>query len=249
MEFIVEVIDSEKQKKEIIINALDRKSAISNVRSQGYLIVGMMEKPGEPEIDDSFNLKQIAKFQEIGKSTLQKESMILTCHVCNGIMAKELKKCPHCGVRRKPTENEKSTSNLVWGYGIALGVILSIFSQCSDNKGIRSNQIVEQNFTKKEIHKNPLGNDIHNVLRTKGYLAHGGDVSQSINEWKHKSLSATITGKFEGKGNGMFNRRILSLKMVLNGQVLWEAVLIRIEQGIIYINNGSDWQRANIEGE
>ena len=97
-------------------------------------------------------------------------------------------------------------------------------------------------------HENPLGNDVREVLRKKGYLAHGGDVNRSINVWKHRSSSATITGQFEGRGNGMFNRRTLTLEMERDGKVLWKADRIRVEQGILYVDNGSGWQQADVEG-
>jgi hypothetical protein len=97
-------------------------------------------------------------------------------------------------------------------------------------------------------HENPLGNDVHEVLRKKGYLAHGGDVNQSVNVWKHRSSSATITGRFEGRGNGMFNRKILNLELQRDETEVWKADRIRVEQGILYIDTGSGWLPADIEG-
>jgi hypothetical protein len=97
-------------------------------------------------------------------------------------------------------------------------------------------------------HENPLGIDIHEVLRKKGYLAHGGDVHQSINVWKHRTTSVSITGQFEGRGNGMFYRKTVTLEMERNGVVLWRAERIRADRGILYIDIGSGWQQADIEG-
>mgnify|MGYP007059417215 CR=1 FL=1 len=99
-----------------------------------------------------------------------------------------------------------------------------------------------------ETHQNPLGIDVHDILRQKGYLSHGGDVDLSINIWRHRSSSATITGRFEGRGNGMFNRRTVSLEMARDGEVLWKADHIRVEQGVLYVKTGSEWEAADIEG-
>lgn len=95
-------------------------------------------------------------------------------------------------------------------------------------------------------HVNPLGTTVHDVLRKRGYLAHGGDVLQSINVWRHRDTSASLTGQFEGQGNGMFLRRISSLEMEQNGVVLWKTTRIRVDQGELYIDVGSGWQRPDI---
>jgi Zn finger protein HypA/HybF involved in hydrogenase expression len=36
----------------------------------------------------------------------------LYCHACRQIMAKELKKCPHCGAERKPTKEDELAGNI-----------------------------------------------------------------------------------------------------------------------------------------
>jgi len=65
MKFIVEVIDRKKQKKEIEVNAEDRKSAISSIRSQGYLIIGMIEKTDDTGVLDlPTDLEHTEKFLE-----------------------------------------------------------------------------------------------------------------------------------------------------------------------------------------
>ena len=50
---------------------------------------------------------------------------ILTCHACEKIMAKELKKCPHCGATRKPTKEEQFASN-AWAFGCLIPVLIFI---------------------------------------------------------------------------------------------------------------------------
>jgi hypothetical protein len=95
-------------------------------------------------------------------------------------------------------------------------------------------------------HVNPLGTAVHEVLRKRGYLVHGTDTSQSTSVWKHRDTSASLTGQFDGQGNGMFQRRIVSLEMERNGVVLWKTQRTRVDQGELYIDVGSGWQRADI---
>jgi hypothetical protein len=97
-------------------------------------------------------------------------------------------------------------------------------------------------------HGNPLGNDVHEVLRKKGYVSQCADVNQSINVWQHRTSSAKITGRFEGQGSGIFYRKTMSLQMESDGTVLWKAERIRVSQGILYIDTGSGWQQADIDG-
>ena len=99
MEFIVEVIDSKKQKKEIVINALDRKSAISNIRSQGYLIIGMVEKQDELKKTDQCIEKESEgggfKPQSLLQGERQPKDRKL-CFFCGTWNAKKSRKCSSC---------------------------------------------------------------------------------------------------------------------------------------------------------
>ena len=121
------------------------------------------------------------------------------------------------------------------------------------NKKWSGNQVAmrlqtPQSAKRHSAHENPLGIDIHKILGPEGYLAHGGDVSRSINVWKHRSSSATITGQFEGQGNGMFNRRTVSLEMSRDGNVMWKSERMSIKQGVLYIETADGWREADVDG-
>ena len=68
MKFKVKVISSNKEKKEIEVDAIDRTTAISNLRSQGFLILEMEEKPSiskhGSENDNSWTSEEIARADE-----------------------------------------------------------------------------------------------------------------------------------------------------------------------------------------
>jgi len=68
MKFTVKVISSNKEKKEIEVDAKDRTTAISNLRSQGFLILEMEEKPSiskhslsVTKYDNSWTSEEIAR--------------------------------------------------------------------------------------------------------------------------------------------------------------------------------------------
>jgi hypothetical protein len=97
-------------------------------------------------------------------------------------------------------------------------------------------------------YENPLGIEIHEFLRERGFLADGADVNESIVVWIHQQSPTVITGQFEGRGNGMFYRQIIRLEMARNGIVAWTTERVRVDNGTLYIDTDSGWQPADIGG-
>lgn len=97
-------------------------------------------------------------------------------------------------------------------------------------------------------HVNPLGSELHEIIRKKGYLAGDADTTNSTAIWNHRTTSASITGSFEGRGTGMFNRKAVRLEMRRGGVLIWSAERLRVSGNSISIDSGSGWHTADIEG-
>jgi hypothetical protein len=93
------------------------------------------------------------------------------------------------------------------------------------------------------IEPNPLGFEVHEVLRKHGYLVsdEGTNSSLSCIRWINQSSSHIIDGWAEGRGTGILYRRLLKLKMTEKGKFGWEADRIRVLNGQLQIHDGIAW--------
>ena len=115
MLYLVKAVDKQGRDQEFMVEEVDARAAAASISSRGFFPFEVTECP--PQKDEP-----LSRFKpESIKPCVQPEpqSAVLTCHACTNIMAKSLKKCPHCGAPRKPTAQEQQVSNIA-----ALGCLI-----------------------------------------------------------------------------------------------------------------------------
>lgn len=121
--FQVKAVDPQGHDRTFMVDAPDEKSAASAIHDRGFFPFKVIEAPIPHESVPSPSLAEPEHTRP--PSQPEAEHAVLTCQTCGNIVAKVLKKCPHCGAPRQPTKEEQQISNVA-AVGCLTAVILIV---------------------------------------------------------------------------------------------------------------------------
>ena len=160
MLYLVKAVDKQGRDQEFMVEEVGARVAAASIRSRGFFPFEVTECP--PQKDEP-----LSRFKpESIKPCVQPEpqSAVLTCHACTNIMAKSLKKCPHCGAPRESTNEEKLISQIV-GFFALIVMMFFIFpffgKSCSSSPSSTAySPVSSHDDSTVTLFDTPLGNEM-----------------------------------------------------------------------------------------
>jgi len=198
MEYLVKAVDAKGRDQHFVVDADDPKSAAAAIRARGFFPFEVAERlRAAKDLVPAPPAPTPKEEPAPAVPPAAERPLVYTCHACNGTVAKELKKCPHCGATRKPTPEEQFAGNIA-GIGclVALLVwVIFISHSCSTTPSRTYSSSPAYTDPRDQRWANPAGREVIRAMAEEAGVGEA-EMRRSVNdELDRRGLSDWADGK------------------------------------------------------
>jgi hypothetical protein len=88
----------------------------------------------------------------------------------------------------------------------------------------------------------PLGSELHEYLRQRGFLVHKADRRNGVVEWNHTQQPLKVLARFAPGESPIFERTLVRLVLEQDDKVAWISQRVALDDGALLVDAGEGWQ-------